>query len=157
MTLWRVSNSPLDFKRVCHRVFFVVVGVSFEVSSSTGGVHSCYTMEKVEYQRRFLPPAILAHRKEDAHCLAGRGCNVLLGKPCHGLKGSCPLGQPLGLACSSASGAVLALVRHPCHPWALVTAIGLREWKPSLANALLGAKRSNRDAVTLCCGLYRYH
>lgn len=114
-------------------------------------------MEKVEYQRRFLPPAILVHRKEDAHCLAGRGCNVLLGKPCHGLKGSCPLGQPLGLACSSASGAVLALVQHPCHPWALVTAIGLREWKPSLANALLGAKRSNRDAVTLCCGLYRYH
>lgn len=77
MMLWRVSDSPLDFKRVCCVLFFfVVVGVSFEVSSSTEGVHSCYTMEKAEYQRHFLPPAIL---EEDTHCLAGRGCNVLLG------------------------------------------------------------------------------
>lgn len=155
--LWRVSDSPLDFKRVCCVFFFLLLLLGFLLRSPPAlRVFIAVTpWRRQNIRDTFYPQpswrrTLTALQVEVAMC--SLGCLAS-----HGLEGSCPLGQPLGLGCSSASGAVLALVRHPCHPWALVTSVWLREWKPSLANAHLGAKRSNRDAVTLCCGLSRYH
>lgn len=52
---------------------------SFEVSGSSGGIHSYHCVEKAGFQKHSPHlPVVLVHGKEDTHCLVGRCCNVLL-------------------------------------------------------------------------------